>query len=54
MEAKVVFVLYFGHLCIGVFLVFVAGENWWNIGKLKRLFGSGFFVLDLRFWKTAS
>lgn len=35
-------------------LVFVAGENWWNIGKLKRLFGSGFFVLDLRFWKAAS
>lgn len=36
------------------FLVFVAGENWWNIGQLKRLFGSGFFVLDLRFWKAAS
>lgn len=36
------------------FLVFVAGENWWNIGELKRLFGSGFFVLDLRFWKAAS
>jgi hypothetical protein len=35
-------------------LVFVAGENWWIIGKLKRLFGSGFFVLDLRFWKAAS
>ncbi len=30
-------------------LVFVAGGNWWTIGKLKRLFGSGFFVLDLRF-----
>jgi hypothetical protein len=35
-------------------IVFVAGENWWTIGKLKRLFGSGFFVLDLRFWKAAS